>query len=155
MSLPKLAVFALAFVAILAAALPAAADVTVNGAWVRGTVTGQKVTGAFMQLTSPTATALVNVTTPVARTAEVHEMKNEGGVMRMKAIDRLALPAATAVDLKPGGYHVMLFDLKQPLSEGDVVPMTLTFEDSAGRRSTLEVKASVKALTAGTPGAKQ
>jgi periplasmic copper chaperone A len=150
----KSALSALALATGVAISMPAAGEVTVDGAWVRGTVTGQKVTGAFMQLTSPTATSLVGVTTPMAKTAEIHEMKADGGMVKMKAIDRLPLPAATAVELKPGGYHVMLFDLKQPLVEGDVVPMTLTFEDGAGRKSTLEVKASVKALTAGTPPAK-
>lgn len=150
----KFTLSALALAASLAAAMPCAAEVTVNEAWVRGTVTGQKVTGAFMQLTSPTATSLVGVSTPMAKTAEIHEMKADGGMVRMKAIDRLPLPASTAVELKPGGYHVMLFDLKQPLVEGDIVPMTLTFEDGAGRKSTLEVKASVKALTSGTPPAK-
>jgi len=150
----KFALSTLAFMASLTAAMPCAAEVTVNDAWVRGTVTGQKVTGAFMQLTSPTATSLVSVTTPAAKTAEIHEMKADGGMIRMKAIDRLPLPAATAVDLKPGGYHVMLFDLTKPLVAGDVIPLTLTFEDAAGRKSTLEVKASVKALTAGTTPAK-
>jgi copper(I)-binding protein len=150
----KFALSTLALMASLTAAMPCVAEVTVNDAWVRGTVTGQKVTGAFMQLTSPTATSLVSVTTPAAKTAEIHEMKADGGMIRMKAIDRLPLPAATAVDLKPGGYHVMLFDLKQPLVAGDIVPLTLTFEDGAGKKSTLEVKASVKALTSGTPPAK-
>jgi len=143
----KFALSTLALVASVTAAMPCAAEVTVSDAWVRGTVTGQKVTGAFMQLTSPTATSLVSVATPIAKIAEIHEMKGDGGMMKMKAIGRLPLPAATAVELKPGGYHVMLFDLKQPLVEGDIVPLTLTFEDSAGRKSTLEVKASVKPLT--------
>jgi len=71
----------------------------------------------------------------------------------MKAVDRLPLPAGKPVDLKPGGYHVMLFDLKASLKEGDVVPLTLTIEDKAGRKSTVEVKATVRALTAADPPA--
>jgi len=130
-------------------AFPASAEVTVSDAWIRGTVAGQKVTGAFMQLSSTADAALVEVASPSAKFVEIHEMKKDGDVMRMKAIDRLPLPAGKSVALTPGGYHMMLFDLKGPLKPGDVVPLTLTFEDSAGKRSTVEVKAAVKALTAG------
>jgi copper(I)-binding protein len=131
-------------------AAPLAAQVTVSDAWVRGTVTGQKVTGAFMQLRSASDLALVGVATPAAKFAEIHEMKAEGGMMKMNAVDTLPLPAGKAVDLKPGGYHVMLFDLPRPLKEGDVVPLTLTFTDRTGAKSTVEVKAPVRALNAET-----
>jgi len=134
---------------VLGWAIPAAAQVAVRDAWVRGTVAGQKTTGAFMQLTSPADAMLVDVASPAAKFVEIHEMKNEGGMMKMKAIDKLPLPAGKPVALTPGGYHVMLFDLKQPLKEGDVVPLTLTIEDKAGKKSSVEVKATVKALTAG------
>jgi periplasmic copper chaperone A len=139
---------ALLAVATSAAALPAFAQVAVSDAWVRGTVAGQAATGAFMQLRSPTDAALVAAASPVAKVVEIHEMKMDGGVMKMAAIDRLALPAGKAVELKPGGYHVMLMDLKQPLKAGDTVPVTLTFEDKAGKKTTVEVKAPVKSLTA-------
>jgi periplasmic copper chaperone A len=127
----------------------AAAQVEVIDAWVRGTVAGQQVTGAFMQLTSPSDSALVDVASPAAKFAEIHEMKKDGDVMKMKAVDKLPLPAGKRVQLSPGGYHVMLFQLKRALKAGDVVPLTLTFEDKAGRKSTVEVKAAVKALTSG------
>jgi periplasmic copper chaperone A len=140
---------ALGWAAALAWAVPAAAQLAVSDAWVRGTVAGQKVTGAFMQLRSPTDAALVDVATPTAKFVEIHEMKKDGEMMKMQAIDRLPLPAGKTVDLQPGGYHVMLFDLKQPLKAGDVVPLTLTIEDKAGKRSTVEVKAPVRALGAG------
>ena len=132
-------------------AATAAAQVTVTDAWVRGTVTGQKATGAFMQLKSPADTALVAAASPVAKIVEIHEMKMDGGMMKMNAVDKLALPAGKAVDLKPGGYHVMLMDLVKPLKEGDTVPLQLTFEDKAGKKQTVEVKAMVKPLTAGGP----
>jgi hypothetical protein len=128
--------------------LPAVAQVTVSDAWVRGTVAGQKVTGAFMQLKSPADALLVAATSPVAKIVEIHEMKTEGGVMKMRAMDKLALPAGVAVDLKPGGYHMMLVDLTQPLKVGDTVPLTLTITDKAGNKQTVEVKATVKSLTA-------
>ncbi len=135
------------FLAGLVLAQSAAAQVTVTGAWVRGTVAGQKATGAFMKLTSPTDAVLVDAASPVAKIVEIHEMKMEGGMMRMSAVDRLPLPAGKAVEMKPGGYHVMLMDLVQPLKEGDTVPLKLTFEDKSGRKQTLDVKAQVKALT--------
>lgn len=130
------------------AAAPALADVAVADAWVRGTVSGQKATGAFMQLTSPAETALVAAASPAAKIVEIHEMKMDGGMMRMRAVDRIPLPAGKPVTLAPGGYHVMLMDLAQPLKEGDSVTVTLTFADKDGRRTTQDVKANVRALTA-------
>ena len=140
----------------LAAALAAApatfAQVAVSDAWVRGTVAGQKATGAFMQLKADADVSLVGASSPVAGIVEIHEMKMDAGVMRMSAIPALPLPAGKAVELKPGGYHVMLMALKAPLKEGDTVPVTLTFKDRDGKASTMLVNAPVKALTA-TPAA--
>ena len=141
--------FALA--AALAVATPAVAQIAVTDPWVRGTVAGQKATGAFMQLKSAADATLVGAASPVAKIVEIHEMKMDAGVMKMSAVDKLPLPAGKAVDLKPGGYHVMLMDLTQELKEGQSVSVTLTFEDKAGKKSTVEVKAAVKALTAGNP----
>lgn len=143
----SLAVFAL----LASAALPAQAQVTVTNAWIRGTVPGQRATGAFMQLASPSASALVAVSSPVAKTAEIHTMTMEGGVMRMRAIDSLPLPAGKTVELGPSGHHLMLLELARPLKEGEIVPVVLTFADPSGRRTTQEIKASVRALTAGPP----
>jgi len=142
---PKLSFLGLVLALIAA---PSLAQVAVSDAWVRGTVPGQKATGAFMRLTSPTDAALVSASSPVAGIVEIHEMALEGGVMKMRAVPKLPLPAGKSVDLKPGGYHVMLMDLKQPLKEGDTVPVTLAFTDKDGKQVTQEVKAQVKALTA-------
>jgi copper(I)-binding protein len=147
----RIAAITVLFATSLAAAAAAPAQVTVTDPWVRGTVTGQKATGAFMQLKSPADTALVAAASPVAKIVEIHEMKMEGGMMKMNAVDRLALPAGKAVDLKPGGYHVMLMDLVKPLKDGDTVPLQLTFEDRAGKKQTVEVKAVVKPLAASGP----
>ena len=131
--------------------LPATAQVAVTDAWVRGTVAGQKATGAFMQITSLSDMALVGAASPAAKVVEIHEMKQEGGMMKMSAVERLPLPANKPVELKPGGYHIMMMDLAQPLREGDTVPLTLTFEDKAGKKQTVEVKAAVRPLTAPAP----
>jgi hypothetical protein len=137
----------IAAVALLASAT-AAAQTSVTDAWVRGTVSGQKATGAFMQLRSPAGAALVAASSPVAGVVEIHEMRMEGDVMRMRAIPKLDLPANRTVELKPGGYHVMLMELKQPLRKGEVVPITLRVQAADGKTETLEVKAEVRDLTA-------
>ena len=136
-----------AAVAALLIALPAAAQLTVTDPWVRGTVPGQMATGAFMKLQSAKDARLIEAASPVAGVVEIHEMSMENNVMRMRAVKALSLPAGRAVELKPGGYHVMLMDLKQQMKEGEVVPVTLVVE-SAGKRETIEVKAPVRAPTA-------
>ena len=131
-----------------AAAQGAAAQTTVKDAWVRGTVEPQRATGAFMKITSAQGGKLVAVESPVAGVVEVHAMSMQGDVMSMHAVPDLALPPGRTVDLKPGGYHVMMMGLKQALKAGDVVPLTLVIEGKDGKRETIEVKASVRALSA-------
>lgn len=128
------------------AAFGAQAQTTVKDAWVRGTVPQQKATGMFAQITSATGGKLVSASSPVAGLVEIHEMKMEGNVMRMSAVPGLELPAGRAVELKPGGYHVMLMDLKKDLKAGDTVPVMLVVEGADKKRETIEVKAPVKAL---------
>lgn len=111
------------------------AQVKVDNAWARATVQGQKATGAFMKLTAAQAMQLVGVSTPVAGVAEIHEMKMDGGVMKMRAMPVLELPANQAVELKPGSYHLMLMDLKAPLAKDASVALTLTFKDARGVQS--------------------
>lgn len=134
--------------ALLFAAFPVMAQVTVKDPWVRATVSAQKATGAFMQITSVQDARLVGVSSPVAGVVEVHEMTMDKDVMKMRAVKGLDLPAGKNVELKPGGYHVMLMDLKQQMKEGDSVPVTLVVEGKDGKRSTIEVKAPVRALAA-------
>ena len=129
-------------------ALPALAQTAVRDAWVRGTVAEQKATGAFMQLTSAQGGKLVSASSPAAGVVEIHEMKMEGSTMKMGAIAGLDLPAGKAVELKPGGYHVMLMDLKSPLAAGQTVDLALVVEGKDGKKETLRVKAPVHALGA-------
>jgi len=139
--------YAAAVCAALSFALPAAAQVIVSDPWIRGTVPQQMATGAFMQLKSAKDAKLIEARSPAAGVVEIHEMKMENNVMRMRAVQALALPAGRTVELKPGGYHMMLMDLKQQMKEGEVVPVTLVVE-SGGKRETVEVKAMVRAATA-------
>jgi len=125
-----------------------AATVTVKDAWVRATVAQQKATGAFMQLTAKSDAKLVEASSPIAGVVEIHEMAMENDVMKMRAVPALDLPAGKTVELKPGGYHVMLMDLKGPVREGDLVSLSLVLEGKDGQRETLEVKAPVRSLNA-------
>jgi len=134
-----------------ALSVTAAAQTTVKDPWVRGTVAQQKASGAFMQITSVQGGKLLSVGSPVAGVVEIHEMAMEGTTMRMRAVPSLELPAGGAVELKPGGYHVMLMDLKQQLKPGDRVPLTLVVEGKDGKRETLRVQAPVRALNDGAP----
>lgn len=128
--------------------------VKIEGAWVRGTVAQQKASGAFMRLTPAQNTRLVAVSTPLAGVVEIHEMAMDKDVMRMRAVPGLALTAGQTTELKPGGYHVMLMDLKQALKAGDKVPLTLVFENAAKQRVTQTVEAPVTALGAANGPAK-
>lgn len=126
--------------------------VQVENAWARATVPGQKATGAFMRLTSASATRLVAVSTPAAAFAEVHEMRMENNVMKMSAVKGgLELPAGKAVDLKPGSFHVMLMDLPQPLPVGSTIALTLVFRDAQGVEQRTEVKVPVNAMAPMAP----
>ena len=130
-------------------AIPAARAQTVaTDAWVRATVAGQKATGLFVELKSPTAARLTGGSSPAAASVEVHEMTMDGGVMRMRAIHALPLPAGQAVTLKPGSYHVMLMGLKAPVTAGDTVPVTLTIEREGGQTETLQINAAARARPA-------
>ena len=132
------------------------AQTAVKDGWVRGTMPQQKATGAFMTLTSPQGGKLVAAASPVAGVVEIHEMAMEGNVMKMRSVPALALPAGQPVELKPGGFHVMLLDLKKPLPAGDSVPLTLTVQSADGKTETLQLTLPVKPLAtpaSGGPGA--
>ena len=118
-------------------------DVKVDAAWVRGTAEGQSGTGGFMTLTAKESLRLIGLASPVAGLVEVHEMKMENDVMKMRALPGLDLPAGKAVEFKSGGNHIMLMDLKQTLKYGSKVPVTLTFADAQGKQSTMTVQMPV------------
>ena len=123
-----------------------AQEVTVAESWARATVPGQKATGAFMKITSKDGAKITGVSSPAAGVAEIHEMKMEKDVMKMAAIPSLNVPAGGAVELKPGSYHVMLMDLKAPLADSSVVPVTLSFENAKGVKSQIELQVPVKTM---------
>ena len=132
----------------LGLATPAFAQVIVKDAWVRATVPQQKATGAFMQLTAPAGGRLVEARSSAAGMVELHEMSMDGTTMKMRAVPDIDLPAGKTVELAPGGYHVMMMDLRQALTEGQTVTLMLVVEGKDRKRETIEVKAPVRALGA-------
>ena len=122
-----------------------AQPVSVKNAWVRAPVPGQNVAGAYMELTSLNNLALISVTSPVAGRAELHSMSVEGSVMKMRPLGRIELPAGKTVKLAPGGLHVMLMDLKQPLKPGNRVALALTVHRADGNRVVFTIEAEVRA----------
>jgi copper(I)-binding protein len=119
------------------------AQVAVTGAWVRATVPNQQATGAFMRLVSKKDTILVSAHSEDAGIVEVHEMKMENDIMRMRAVDGLRLPANQAVDFKSGGYHLMMMNLKKQLKVNTEAQITLVFKNTDGESETTLVRAPV------------
>ena len=118
--------------------------VDVTGAWARSTKGGQKVSGAYMTLTAKQdGVRLIGASSALARKVEIHEMRMDGEVMRMKRLPELVLPKDQGVQLAPGAYHLMLFGLKQTLPERSMVPITLEFVDAKGlmRKLTIQLPA--------------
>jgi copper(I)-binding protein len=134
--------------AALLLAPPALADsVKVENAWVRATAPGQKVAGAFMDLTADADLTLVAASSPAAKVVQLHLMAMDNGVMVMREIKEVALAKGKTVSLKPGGMHVMLIDLVGPIKEGGKTPVTLTVRGAGGKEQKIAVD-----LEARTPG---
>ncbi|MFC5345506.1 copper chaperone PCu(A)C [Brevundimonas staleyi] len=109
-----------------------AGPVAVADAICRPTPNGRQMTGCYLTLTAPQADTLVSVASPVAALAQVHEMRMESNMMMMRELEQgLPLPAGEAVALAPGGNHIMLMGVTEPLRAGDTVPLTLTFANAA------------------------
>jgi copper(I)-binding protein len=121
-------------------------SVEITRPWVRETVAAQPATGGFMEITSRPGGVLIGASSPVAGRVEVHQMMMEGNTMKMRPVDKLDLPAGKRVMLAPGGYHLMLLDLKKTLQAGTVVPLTLSIAGNDGKQSSVEVQAEVRKL---------
>lgn len=126
----------------------AQAQVSVERPWVRATVAQQQATGAFMVLRAARDTRLVAVSSPLTPQVELHEMKLQDNVMKMREVPAITLKAGQPLELKPGGYHVMLMGLKGAVTEGQTVALTLVFEGADGKRESVPVSATVRALNA-------
>lgn len=123
-----------------------AADIQVDGAWSRATAPGQADAMADLSITSKQAATLVGVSSTACNSVELHSMTHEGGVMKMRQVKSVELPAGKRMNLGESGYHLMLIGLKAPLKAGEVVPLTLKIKPAGKREVSVETKAEVKPL---------
>jgi copper(I)-binding protein len=135
----------------LAAPVAAAQSVTVTNAWARATAPGQKTAGVYLELKSDSNAAVVAVGSPLAATAELHSMTMQEGVMRMRPLPRIDLPAGQTVRLAPNGMHVMLVGLKRDLKPGNKLPIVLSIQASGMALTTLKLEAEVRGLDGSAP----
>jgi periplasmic copper chaperone A len=122
------------------------AQIKVDNPWARGAVPGQLATGVFLDITSARDAVLIKAESAIARTVEVHAMEMKDNLMTMREVPKVDLPAGKQVRLAPGGLHIMLMDLKQPVKNGETVPLKLTIEYPDKKRETVEVQAQVRGL---------
>ena len=125
---------------VTSAALAQPAQLEVTDAWARATPGKAENGAAYVTIESPTADRLVSASSPVAKKAELHTMSMQGMVMKMRPIAGLDVPPGQSVTLKPGGEHIMLMGLNQPLHEGQSFPLTLDFEKAGPRTVTVAVE---------------
>jgi len=125
------------------------AGVKVTNVWAKSTAPGQNVAAAYLNVVSSAPTALVRAESPAAKLVELHEMKMDGDMMKMRPVQKIDLPAGKEVKLEPGGLHVMLIDIKQPLKVGEKVPLTLVFE-AGGKTEKVNIDAEVKDAKGGS-----
>jgi copper(I)-binding protein len=118
-------------------------SIKIENAYTRATVPGQQVAGGFMKIENKgVADQLVSASSPIAGEVQLHEMAMEGNVMKMRQVKDIAVPAGGAVELKPGGLHLMFMNIKAPLAAGETVPVKLKF----AKAGELEVKVPVNAM---------
>lgn len=140
-SLLRLSSFFLSLTLVISSTAASAADsVSIENAWVRPTTLGQDVGAAYMSFNSKQDVTLISVSSDATKSVEIHSMSMQNGVMKMRMLEKLAIKAGKPYKLEPGGFHLMLFDLKKPLTAGQYVNFELTF--SAGNT---EFKQSIRA----------
>jgi copper(I)-binding protein len=132
-------------IALLVSCTQADNGVVISNAWVRAAAPGQEVGAAYMTLQSTRDTTLIKAESAAAGSVEIHSMTMSNGVMQMRKMDTLPLSAGKPAKLEPGGFHLMLFDLKKPLKAGEQVEFTLHFKDDAGKTSVMKLSAPIKA----------
>ena len=137
--------FRLLGITILLSACEANESVVIMDNWVRANAPGQSVAAAYMTLLSVQDSTMIKAEADIAGSVEIHSMKMENGVMKMRMLEELPLKAGKAEKLAPGGFHLMLFDLKKPLTAGESVKFTLSFKDAAGNTTQQQVTLPIKA----------
>lgn len=131
----QLSLFAAGLLISVGALAGAADSVSVQDPYVRMAPPNAPATGAFMVIRNngDKEVKVLKAANPVSRVTELHNHINDGGVMRMRPVTAIEIKAKGEVALKPGGLHVMMIDLKAPLKEGEIVPITLGFDDGSSK----------------------
>lgn len=122
--------------------------------WARATPPAAQAGGGFLAVTNKGTTAdrLLAVKSPAADKVEIHEMKMDGNVMRMRELEKgIEIPPGATVELKPGSFHIMFMGLKKPFAKGARVPLTLVFE----KAGSIDVELTVEAMGAAGPGSRK
>jgi len=135
-------------IAMLLATNAYAGDIQIETAWLRATAPGQDAASVDLSITSKQPAVLLEVSSEICRVAELHRMFQEDGMMKMREVKALELPAGRKVNLGQSGYHLMLVGLKAPLKAGEKVPLTLTFKLAENRIVKVNTVAVVRPLTA-------
>jgi len=135
--------------ALLFATTVQAGEIKVSDAWARATAPGQETGSVGLLITSPKDARLIAVSSAAAKSAEIHTMTMDNGVMQMRHLEFLPLPANKPVTLGPGGEHLMLFGLKHALKAGESVPLTLTVQHADNSLEKINIKALIRPITAG------
>lgn len=134
--------------ALLLSANVYAGDIQIEGAWSRATAPGQDAASVDLSITSKQPAILLGVSSTASRTVEMHSMTHGDGMMKMREVNAIELPAGKRVSLGESGYHLMLVGLKAPLNAGKKIPLTLTIKLTDNRTVKVEAVAEVKPLTA-------
>lgn len=136
------ALFSLLFSSHLQANSQASDEVTINDPYVRAVPPGQKISAAFLQLdnASDTMQSIVSASSPAAGVVELHTHIHDNGMMKMRRIEKIDIPAKGQTVLKPGGLHIMLINLKNNLKPGQEVSVTLKFSDGSEKTFTAPVR---------------
>ena len=142
----KIGLWLAATAAILLSASVYADDIRIEAASVRATAPGQQTAMGDLSITSKKIALLVGVTTPVAQSVELHLMSHDNGMMKMREVKEVPLPAGRVVNMGQEGYHLMLMNLKEPIKEGATVPLTLMIQLADKKTIKLETTATVKPL---------
>lgn len=124
------------------------ASIETGGGWIRATAPGQDQAGADLAITSKQSATLIGASSPACKAVQLHTMTMEGGMMRMREVKAIELPAGKRVNLRKSGYHLMMVGLKAPLKEGETVPFTLSIRLGKQGVVKVETTAEVKSLTA-------
>lgn len=149
----KLYGFGALIAALLLSVSAYAGDIRVESAWSRATTPGQNTGMADVTVTSKQAATLVGAVSAASTSVELHSMTHEGGMMKMREVKAIELPAGKSVNLGENGFHLMLIGLKSPLKAGETIPLTLSIQTAKGL-SKIETKAEVKPLAEATGGMK-